>query len=157
MRSNGRRRDDLHPGLSALAMPTMRGIETRLRKLEAKRRPAEGEFFLVWGRSPVETEQAVAAAKAQGTVGRGDTVVRALWTGQNGGPPSRWIGSSRGDLSPAEDDALMAEMERRWEAMASAEERAAACAANHNEPPDPRIRQMTDAALVAAALGEAVP
>ena len=65
-----------------------RAVERRLRKLEAKRRPAEGVFFLVWGRSPAETEQGMAAAKARGEVGHGDTIIRALWTGHNGGPPS---------------------------------------------------------------------
>src|SRR5215207_3582595 len=94
-------------------MLTIRAIETRLRKLEAKRRPAGGVFFLAWGRSEAEIERALANAKARGEVGQGDTVVRALWTGHNGGPASRWIASCRGDLSPAEDDALFEEMKRR--------------------------------------------
>src|SRR3954463_5020203 len=91
----------------------MRGIETRLRKLEAKRRPPEGVFFLAWGRSEAEIERALANAKAQGEVGRGDTIIRALWTGHNGGPASRWIANCRSDLSEAENDALVEEMKRR--------------------------------------------
>src|SRR3712207_1347234 len=93
-------------------MLTVRGIETRLRKLEAKRRPAEGVFFLVWGRNEAEIERAVVDAKAQRNVARGDTVVRALWTGHNGGPPARWIARCRGELSQAENDALTAALER---------------------------------------------
>jgi hypothetical protein len=111
-------------------------------------------FFLAWGRSEAELARAVTEARESGSVNRGDTLVRALWTGHNGGPPSRWIGHR--DLSPAEDDALTAEMERRWEAMASAEERAAAHAAHRAAPPDPRVAEMTDAQLLAAALGEVV-
>ena len=44
---------------------------------------------------------------------RGDTVVRVLWTGHNGGLPSWWITNCRSDLSKAEDDALGEELRRR--------------------------------------------
>jgi len=47
-------------------MLMIRGLETRLRKLEAKRRPAEGLFYLVWGRDEAEVEAALARAEAEG-------------------------------------------------------------------------------------------
>ena len=134
-------------------MLTVRGIETRLRKLEAKRRPAEGVFFLVWGRSPAEIEQAVTAAKTSGTIVRGDTVVRAVWTGHNGGPPSRWIANCRSHLSPAEDDGLFEEMKRRG-VEAYGAEAVAEVLARPIAHPDTWASRLTDAQLFAAALGE---
>src|SRR5215203_4845325 len=107
-------------------MLTVRGIETRLRKLEAKRRPLGGVFFLAWGRDEAEIERAVANAKAQGEVGRGDTLVRALWTA-----------NCRSDLSPAEDDALTAEIERRCAEVYPEEIEASVTA-----PRDPLVSQM---------------
>jgi hypothetical protein len=138
-------------------MLTVRGIETRLRKLEAKRRPAGGVFFLAWGRDEAEIERAVANAKAQAEISRGDTVVRARWTGHNGTPASRWITHPRRELSPAEDSALMAALERRCAAVYSAEELAEMVNARGNGVPcTGRVSEMTDAQLFAAALGEAV-
>ena len=137
-------------------MLTMRGIETRLRKLEAKHRPAEGVFFLVWGRNEAEIEHAVASAKAQGELGRDDTVVRAVWTGHNGTPASRWIARCRDDLSPAEDDALFAEMERRFADQFGADALARTLAHPVTARRDPWASRMTDAQLFATALGEPV-
>src|SRR4051794_33452546 len=131
-------------------MLTVRGIETRLRKLEAKRRPPEGVFFLVWGHDAVEIERNLATAKARGEVGRGDTIIRARWTGHNGGPESRWIANCRSDLSPAEDDVLTAALERLCAEVHSPEEIAASATA----PRDLRVSQMSDAQLLAVALGE---
>ena len=136
-------------------MLTMRGIETRLRKLEAKRRPPEGVFFLVWGHDAVEIERNLATAKARGEVGRGDTVIRALWTGHNGGPESRWIANCRSDLSPAEDDGLFEEMKRRGVEQYGAET-VAEVLARPIAPRDTWASQLTDAQLFAAALGESV-
>jgi hypothetical protein len=137
------------------AMLTMRGIETRLRKLEAKRRPPGGVFFLAWGHDEAEIERAVANAKAQAEISRGDTLVRALWTGHNGTPASRWIAQPRRELSPAEDGALMAALERRC--AEAAEEMAEVVNARGNGVPRTgRVSEMTDAQLLAAALGEPV-
>jgi hypothetical protein len=138
-------------------MLTVRGIETRLRKLEAKRRPPEGAFFVVWGHDAAEIGRALVNAKARGEVGRGDTVVRALWTGHHGTPASRWIGER--DLSRIEDEALGAEMERRiaeLQQLLAEQDGAEALAAGPTAPPDPRIRHMSNAQLIAAALGEVV-
>ena len=68
-----------------------RALESRLGKLEAARQPPKAVFFLVWGRDEAEIEQAVASARAGGSLGRGDTIVRALWTGHNGMPARRGI------------------------------------------------------------------
>ena len=132
-------------------MLTVRGVETRLRKLEVKRRPA-GAFFLAWGRSEAEIERTVADAKAGGSIGRGDTLVRVLWTGQDTMPASRWIGSCRGDLSPDEEDALTAELERLCAEVHSPEEITASVTA----PRDLQVMHMTDAQLLAVALGKRV-
>lgn len=137
-------------------MLTVRSIETRLRKLEAKHRPAEGVFFLAWGRDDAEIERAVANAKAQGEVGRGDTVVRAVWTGHNGGPPARWIAQARRELSEAENDALFEEMKRRGVAQYGADAVASVLARPVAAHRDPRTSQLTDAQLFAVALGESV-
>src|SRR3954468_19395457 len=131
-----------------------RAVEGRLRKLEAVRRPPKAVFFLAWGRNEAEIERAVADARAGGSLSRGDTVVRALWTGHSGGPPSRWIGER--DLSPAEDDALTVEMERRLaevKRLLAEQDGAEALVPAHAVPRDPRVAQMTDAQLIAAALG----
>lgn len=69
-----------------------RALETRLRKLEAARKPDDGVFFLIWGRDEVQLELGLSNAVAIGTISTGDTVVRALWAGHKGMPVSRWIG-----------------------------------------------------------------
>src|SRR4051812_10779764 len=138
-------------------MPAIRGIETRLRKLEAARRPAGGVFFLAWGRDAAEIERAGTSARAAGSLNRGDTLVRALWTGPDDTPASRWIGER--DLSPAEDDALTVEMERRLaevKRLLAEQDGAEALVPAHAVPRDPRVAQMTDAQLIAAALEERV-
>jgi hypothetical protein len=138
-------------------MLTIRSIETRLRKLEAARRPPEGVFFLVWGHDEAEIERNLANAKARGEVGQGDTVVRALWTGHNGGPASRWIANCRSDLSHAEDDALFEEMKRRGVEQFGADETARVLAQPVTAQRDQWASQLTDAQLYAVALGEAAP
>src|SRR5215204_6149102 len=136
-------------------MLTIQGIETRLRKLEAARRPKGGVFFPAWRRDKDEIERAVASARAGGSVGRGDTLVRASWTAHDTIPALRWIGER--DLSWTENEALGAEMERRYAALAalySDEEIAEVKAAFPSAPPDSRFRQMSDEQLFAEALGE---
>ena len=87
---------------------------------------------------------------------RGDTVVRALWTGHNGTPASRWIASCRSDLSPAEDDALFEEMKRRGVEQFGADAVAGILARPITAHRDSWASQLTDAQLFAAALGEPV-
>jgi hypothetical protein len=125
-----------------------RGIETRLRRLEVARRPNAAAFFLLWGRNPAELETRLEDAKERGAVTRGDPLVRAIWTGNNGTPPARWIASVRGDLLTGEDDALVREIERRT--------LGADCDEGEDERATNRAREMSDAELYAAALGEPV-
>ena len=122
-------------------MLTSRGIEARLRKLEAKRRPAEGLFYLVWGRDEAEVERMVASAREAGIIGAGDTLVCAVWTGPEAMPAPRWVGSMD-RLSDAELSMLLAALK----------EVAAAEAA----PSDRRFAHLSNAQLTAVALGVVV-
>ncbi len=125
-----------------------RGIQMRLRKLEGARRT--GVFFLAWGRDDAEIAGQLDEARARGIVGRGDLIVRAHWNGRNGPPPSRWIVGRMREWSDEEGEALTAEMERRITSKRSAAD----------QPPSPqmqeKLRRMTDAELLAAALGDCV-
>ena len=125
-----------------------RGIQMRLGKLEGARRT--GVFYLAWGRDDVEIARNLDEARARGIVGRGDLVVRAHWNRRNGPPPSRWIVGRMREWSDEEGEALTAEMERRITSKRSAAD----------QPPSPqlqeKLRRMTDAELLAAALGDCV-
>jgi hypothetical protein len=125
-----------------------RGIQMRLRKLEGARQ--RGVFFLAWGRDDAEIAGQLDEARARGIVGRGDLIVRAHWNGPNGPPPSRWIMGGMREWSDEEGEALTAEMERCITSKRSAAD----------QPPSPqmqeKLRQMTDAELLAAALGDCV-
>jgi hypothetical protein len=125
-----------------------RGIQMRLGKLEGARRT--GVFYLAWGRDDVEIAGKLDRARARGIVGRGDLIVRAHWNGRNGPPLSRWIVGRMREWSDEEGEALTAEMERRI----AAKERPT------GSPTSPqmqdKLRQMTDAELLAAALGDCV-
>ncbi len=124
-----------------------RGIQMRLRKLEGARRT--GVFFLAWGRDDAEIAGQLDEARARGIVGRGDLIVRAHWNGRNGPPPSRWILGRMREWSDEEGEALTAEMDRRI---------AAKVVGRRVQPTSPqmqdKLRQMTDAELFAAGLGE---
>ena len=125
-----------------------RGIEMRLRKLEGARR--RGVFFLAWGRDDAEIARNLDEARARGIVGCRDLIVRAHWNRHNGLPPSRWIVGRMREWSDEEGEALTAEMERRITSKRPAP----------NQPTSPqmqdKLRQMTDAELFAAGLGERV-
>jgi hypothetical protein len=125
-----------------------RGIQMRLRRLEGARQT--GVFFLAWGRVDAEIAGKLDEARARGIVGRGDLVVRAHWNGNNGPPPSRWIVGRMRECSDEEGEALTTEMERRITAKRS----------SADQPPSrqmqDKLRRMTDAELLAAALGECV-
>lgn len=127
-------------------LPMIRNLEIRLRKLEGSRRTAGGEFFLAWGESEADCDLLLAEVRSTGAVVPGDTAVMACWTGMNGTPPSRWIG--QGDLDAAEMDALCAAIECKFaEASASAALMDGA---------DQRLRNLSDARLLAMALGRPV-
>src|SRR4051794_31762390 len=99
----------------------IRGLETRLRKLEAKRRPAEAVFYLAWGRDAGEVERTVASARESGIIGSGDMLVSALWTAPEDMPVPRWVGGTD-KLSDAELDALLAALNDLCRMRYSAEE-----------------------------------
>jgi hypothetical protein len=87
-----------------------RGIEARIVKLEAKRKPAEGLFFLAWGRSELEAVALIESLKASGKLNDKDIVAAAKWPKADGMPLSRWVGT-RG-LSRDERKLLDDEIER---------------------------------------------
>ena len=120
----------------------MRALEARLRRLEAKHRPEGRVFFLAWGRTEEEASERVSLARAAGEVGPGDVVVMARWTGRDM-PASRWVGSI-GPFS-AELDALLGGIRC---AMDGVDDRV-----GEDADPDPRLAALTDAQLVAMALG----
>ena len=115
--------------------------EIRLRKLEGAGR-AGAVFFLAWGRDIPEIEAALAGAQAAGEVERGDIVVRALWTGSNGTPPSRWIMEGALHWQDPEFVALEHEVERRLPGCGFADE------------PGPDLAALTNLQLFAKALGD---
>ena len=122
----------------------IRGLERRLRKLESARTTG---VFVAWGRDDADVEQVIKASRAGGLIWPGDLLVRALWTGSNEVPPPRWVAEQLSDLRREEDEALSAEMERRinlediaWDVP--------------NPAMDAKVREMTDAQLFAAVLGE---
>jgi hypothetical protein len=121
-----------------------RGIELRLRKLEGVGR--RGLFFLAWGRTEAEIEQAVVRARRAGLIKRGNRVVRAVWPGRNGMPPSRWI--SGGDWSAEEEATLFAEIERRIAPEALAADR------RSDFETEAKLHAMSNAELLALALSE---
>ena len=117
-----------------------RRTEIRLRKLEGIGRSG-AVFFLAWGRDVPEIEAALAAARAAGEVERGDIVVRALWTGSNGTPPSRWIMEGALHCQDPEFVALEREVERRWPGC------------DGSDVPSPDFAALTNLQLFAKALG----
>jgi hypothetical protein len=138
-------------------MATIHAIEGRLRKLEKARTPPAGVFYLLWGQSPEDLEQGLAAAKAQGVVSRGHRVVRAVWSGSEDAPSPRWVSDTgmASDLTRAEDNGLIYEMERRAADLIK-ELRDAAEPYREAVEPNPRLNQLTDVQLVLEALGERV-
>ena len=96
-------------------MLTIRGLETRLRKLEAKRRPAEGLFYLVWGWDAGEVEAVLARAEAAGVIQRSDPVVQALWPWDRGMPESRWVERKIGTFGRAEFSTLALLIQVCWQ------------------------------------------
>src|SRR3954469_7318551 len=106
-------------------MLAIRALETRLRKLEAKRRPPEGVFFLAWGRDEQEADEMVARAHAALTLQPNDRVVKVPWPWPHGMPASRWVQRTIGAFGRAEFGALVLLIQLRWqdtvEAWASAE------------------------------------
>jgi hypothetical protein len=89
-----------------------RGLEARILKLEARRRPPTGLFFLAWGRSESEARAVVDQLKADGALHNNDIVVAGTWSRGEPMPASRWVG--KGGLSRLEDDVLSEEVDRAF-------------------------------------------
>jgi hypothetical protein len=121
-----------------------------LRTLEGARRG--GVFFLVWGRSASELAERLTESKAAGLIGAGDVVVKATWGGVNGSPPSRWIAEREWPCEHAETLLRMVEgvavksKNTAGKQMASRSARGPAA--------ETKLRTMSDAGLIALALGE---
>jgi hypothetical protein len=84
----------------------LRGIEARLRRLEAAK-PHRLVFFVIWGSTDEEVAAAYERASAAGKVRDGDPVIPAIWPGEDI-PESRWVGLD--DLSEKELEALLAHL-----------------------------------------------
>lgn len=140
-------------------------LERRLSKMEASRRPPRGLFFVAWGLTPDEIEEAVSRARRTGHIADGEPVVRCAWPVEYPIPGCRCarnhmhefdrieFGAMMGEVDRFQDGwrlALREEVERRGEPDLDPAE---------IEAPQPhrdeKARVMTDAALIGAVL--AVP
>jgi hypothetical protein len=66
-------------------------LPARLERLERVSRPKGEQFFMIWGRTETDLVDALAAAKADGTLQVGDRFDTKLWTHATEPPPARWI------------------------------------------------------------------
>jgi hypothetical protein len=66
-------------------------LPSRLDKLERVSRPKGEQFLMIWGRTDTDLVDALAAAKADGTLQVGDRFDTKLWTHAAEPPPARWI------------------------------------------------------------------
>src|SRR3954454_1325333 len=96
-------------------MLTIRGLEMRLRKLEAKLQPPEGVFFLAWGRDEQEADETGARAHAALTLQPNDLVVKFPWLWPHGMPASRWVQRKIGAFGRAEFGALALLIQVHWQ------------------------------------------
>jgi hypothetical protein len=124
--------------------------DRRIARLEQRSRSGNELFYLAWGRTDDEIEDALADAGLLD----GDTVVRGVWPNAGALPPSRSIEDTWGALSREEDDALHDILERRVMAHTTAAEREAADA-ERGGGADSRCAHLSDVALISLALGEA--
>jgi hypothetical protein len=138
-------------------------LERRLSKMEASRRPPRGLYFVVWGCTPAEIEEAVSRARQTGHIADGEPIVRCAWPAEYPIPAPRWARDDMRTFSRTEFGALMGEVDRFQDELCAAlraeigrrGSTAAPLAADGAEPRDEKARTMTDAALIGVAL--AVP
>jgi hypothetical protein len=88
----------------------MRGLETRVVRLERTIRPGAAGVFMLWGRDEAEASRAVAEACERGEVCKRDLVFPAIWPHAGDLPPSRWIIYER--LSDRELEAFLTILKR---------------------------------------------
>ena len=94
-----------------------RGIETRMRRLEAKR-PPEDLLLVVWGRDEAELARKVEELRASGVIREGDEPLPVIWPLDAPMPESRWAAPR--EMSDQEievlHEALNSEIAKRGEA-----------------------------------------
>jgi hypothetical protein len=77
---------------------TLRNAESRLIKLETRRRRAD-QFLAVWRQSGADVASAIIDAKFSG----GDRVICLEWFGDGPPPAPKWHRNIRADFSPEEE------------------------------------------------------
>jgi hypothetical protein len=65
-------------------------LERRLAKIEASRRPPRGLYFVIWGCTAAEIEEAVSRARQTGHIVDGEPIVRCAWPAEYPMPAPRW-------------------------------------------------------------------
>lgn len=140
-------------------------LERRLAKIEAARRPPRGLYFVVWGCTAAEIEEAVNQSRQSGHIADGELIVRCAWPAEYLLPAPRWAHDDSHAFNRTEFGALMGEVDRYHHALL-AEVQAEADRGGLRVPcetdidtVDPRqedkTRIMTDAVLIGIVL--AVP
>jgi hypothetical protein len=67
-----------------------RGLNTRIRKLEAARH-SDGEILLLWRKPGMDVATVAKANKSEGLFASGDRVISAEWLGTDPVPAPRWV------------------------------------------------------------------
>ena len=141
---------------------TVVNLERRLAKIEASRRPPRGLYFVVWGCTPAEIEEAVSRARQTGHIADGEPIVRCAWPAEYPMPAPRWAHDDRHAFDRIEFGALMGEIDRYQDDLRAAL-RAEARRRGELEPSpaeidavsprmDEKARTMSDAVLIGIVL-----
>ena len=87
-------------------------LERRLAKIEASRRPPRGLYFVVWGCTAAEIEEAVSRSRETGHIADGEPIVRCAWPAEYPISAPRWAHDDMRAFTPTEFGALMGEVDR---------------------------------------------
>jgi hypothetical protein len=141
---------------------TVVNLERRLAKIEASRRPPRGLYFVVWGCTSAEIEEAVSRARQTEHIADGEPVVRCAWPAEYPLPAPRWAHDGFHSFNKIEFGALMGEVDRYSDDLRAALRKEAQ---RRGEPDlteaeinavdarqDDKIRGMSDAALIGIVL-----
>jgi hypothetical protein len=115
-------------------------LESRVTKLERAYRPDDVAFYLLWAADEHALDRARFEALAIGEIQKGDILVAAVWPGPAEMPRSRWVGI-RERIRGAEEDAMFNLLLRVKKGDMGP------------TPPPGALAEMTDAELLAIALG----
>ncbi len=86
----------------------LRGLETRLRKLEGRHPASAGPWFVIWGRTAAEIEATMEAVRLDAKVTRLAQTRAFHWPFPDAPPAPHWVQASDGSaLSLRELDALI--------------------------------------------------